>query len=147
MLQVYFSEPSTFASAFVKTTADKKAMVDKRDDPSATLGAGNTPVIARSHSCGVTTRQSWVSGLLDCIANIMDRTYYIYIMTNKGNRVLYTGVTGNLVKRVYQHRERQVQGFTSRYNVTKLVYFEIFNNLRFLIIKYQVETTRRIGLF
>ena len=58
----------------------------------------------------------------------MDRTYYIYIMTNKGNRVLYTGVTGNLVKRVYQHRERQVQGFTSRYNVTKLVYFEIFNN-------------------
>ena len=49
-------------------------------------------------------------------------------MTNKGNRVLYTGVTGDLVNRVYQHRERQVQGFTSRYNVTKLVYFEIFNN-------------------
>ncbi len=58
----------------------------------------------------------------------MDRTYYIYIMTNKGNRVLHTGVTGNLVNRVYQHREKQVQGFTSRYNVTKLVYFEIFNN-------------------
>ena len=49
-------------------------------------------------------------------------------MTNKGNRVLYTGVTGDLVNRVYQHRERQVQGFTSRYNVTKLVYFEIFND-------------------
>ena len=63
-----------------------------------------------------------------CTANTMERTYYIYIMTNKGNRVLYTGVTGDLVNRVYQHRERQVQGFTSRYNVTKLVYFEIFND-------------------
>ncbi|MDF1527190.1 MAG: GIY-YIG nuclease family protein [bacterium] len=58
----------------------------------------------------------------------MSRTYYIYIMTNKENRVLYTGVTGDLVNRVYQHRERQVQGFTSRYNVTKLVYFEMFND-------------------
>ena len=58
----------------------------------------------------------------------MDKTYYICIMTNKGNRVLYTGVTGDLVNRVYQHREKQVQRFTSRYNINKLVYFEIHYN-------------------
>ena len=58
----------------------------------------------------------------------MDRTYYIYIMSNKWNRVLYVGVTGDLVKRSHQHREKEVQGFTSQYNVTKLVYFETFND-------------------
>ena len=50
---------------------------------------------------------------------------YIYIMTNKHNSVLYTGVTSNLVKRVYEHRQR-LKGFTARYNVDKLVYFEEF---------------------
>jgi putative endonuclease len=58
----------------------------------------------------------------------MDRTYYIYIMSNKWNRVLYIGVTGDLVMRSHQHREKEVQGFTSQYNVTKLVYFETFND-------------------
>jgi len=45
-------------------------------------------------------------------------------MTNKYNKVLYTGVTNNLLRRVYEHREKLIEGFTSRYNVTKLVYFE-----------------------
>lgn len=58
----------------------------------------------------------------------MSKSYYIYIMTNKGNRVLYTGVTGDLVKRIYQHREKPFDGFTSKYNVTKLVYFETYND-------------------
>ena len=48
------------------------------------------------------------------------------IMTNKYNKVLYTGVTSNLFKRVNEHKEKLVGGFTSRYNVTKLIYYEEF---------------------
>ena len=58
----------------------------------------------------------------------MSKSYYIYIMTNKGNRVLYTGITNDLVRRAHQHRVKTVDGFTSRYNVTKLVYFETYND-------------------
>jgi len=49
---------------------------------------------------------------------------YIYLMTNKANTVIYTGVTSNLIKRVYEHKEKMVDGFTKKYNVNKLVYFE-----------------------
>ena len=48
--------------------------------------------------------------------------YCVYILTNERNTVLYTGVTGDLKARVYQHREKLLPGFTSRYNVSKLVY-------------------------
>jgi putative endonuclease len=50
--------------------------------------------------------------------------YYVYILTNFTNSVLYTGMTGDLLHRVNQHREKLVEGFTKRYNVWKLVYFE-----------------------
>jgi len=50
--------------------------------------------------------------------------YYVYIMTNKGNNVLYTGVTNNLIRRIYEHKHKIVKGFTSRYNITKLIYYE-----------------------
>jgi len=56
------------------------------------------------------------------------RNYYVYIATNKINTVLYTGVTNNLVKRIQQHRKKAVPGFTSRYNINKLIYYEVFNN-------------------
>lgn len=48
---------------------------------------------------------------------------------NKYNRVLYTGVTSNLLRRVTGHKEKTVEGFTSRYNVTKLVHYEEYNNM------------------
>lgn len=51
-------------------------------------------------------------------------TICVYIMTNKHNNVLYTGVTGNLKARTISHKEKLLKGFTSRYNVEKLVYFE-----------------------
>jgi len=54
------------------------------------------------------------------------REFYVYIMTNKCNSVLYTGMTNNLTKRVHQHKQKLVDGFTKKYNITKLVYFEIF---------------------
>ncbi len=50
--------------------------------------------------------------------------YFVYLMTNWNNRVLYVGVTNNLTRRVYEHRHKLVAGFTARYNVRKLVYFE-----------------------
>ncbi|MDQ7782515.1 MAG: GIY-YIG nuclease family protein, partial [Desulfomonilaceae bacterium] len=59
----------------------------------------------------------------------MPRQYCVYILTNRGNTVLYTGVTGDLKRRVYQHRHKLVPGFTSRYNVTKLVFYEITDDV------------------
>lgn len=50
-------------------------------------------------------------------------------MTNKSNKVLYTGVTSNLFKRVAEHKDKMVLGFTNRYNITKLVYYEEFNTM------------------
>ena len=54
----------------------------------------------------------------------MSKQYYIYIMTNKNNRVLYTGITNDLKRRAYEHKEKLVDGFTKKYNVSKLVYYE-----------------------
>ena len=58
----------------------------------------------------------------------MSKQYYVYIMTNKRNTVLYTGVTNDLWRRVYEHTEKLVDGFTRKYNVTRLVYYEIFQD-------------------
>ena len=52
-----------------------------------------------------------------------DKEYYVYIMTNF-SRTLYTGVTNDLERRVWQHKKKVLPGFTSKYNITKLVYFE-----------------------
>ncbi len=53
--------------------------------------------------------------------------YYIYILANKYNNVIYVGVTNDLVRRVFEHKEKLRNGFTEKYNVDKLVYFEIFD--------------------
>jgi putative endonuclease len=58
----------------------------------------------------------------------MGHQYYVYIITNKNNRVLYTGITNDLKRRVYEHKEKLVGGFTKRYNVSKLVYYEVFED-------------------
>ena len=65
----------------------------------------------------------------------MKRQYYVYIMTNKNNRVLYTGVTNDLKRRVYEHKEKLIGGFTRRYNITKLVYYEIFRDSETAILR------------
>ena len=59
----------------------------------------------------------------------MEKFYYVYIMTNKSNGVLYTGVTGEFEARVWDHKNRTLRGFTSRYNVNKLVWFEEFEDV------------------
>ena len=63
------------------------------------------------------------------IVIIMSEQYYIYITTNQYNTVLYTGVTNDLIKRVYEHKEKLIAGFTKKYNVNKLVYYEIFTDI------------------
>ena len=60
----------------------------------------------------------------------MERQYYVYILTNKRNTVLYTGVTNDLVRRTYEHKTKAVKGFTHKYNVHRLVYYECFNEVR-----------------
>jgi len=57
------------------------------------------------------------------------KTFYVYIMTNRPrSHVLYTGVTGNLLRRVFEHKNKILPGFTSRYNLTRLAYYECFTD-------------------
>ncbi len=57
------------------------------------------------------------------------KNYYVYIMSNKLNTVLYIGVTNDLVRRVWEHKNHFVDGFTKKYNVDKLVYFETITDI------------------
>lgn len=59
----------------------------------------------------------------------MTKQSFIYIMTNYTNTTLYVGVTNNLIRRVYEHKNGIVEGFTKRYHLTKLVYYEIFEDI------------------
>jgi len=60
---------------------------------------------------------------------VRERVYYVYILASRIGGTLYIGVTGDLVRRVYQHREKLVRGFTARYGVARLVYFEQFGEI------------------
>ena len=55
---------------------------------------------------------------------VKNHCYYVYILTNWNNKVMYVGVTNNLERRIYEHKNKLVKGFTEKYNVGKLVYFE-----------------------
>ncbi len=57
----------------------------------------------------------------------MEKQYYVYIATNKSG-TLYTGVTNNLRRRMHEHKNKLVRGFTSKYNINKLILYEIFSN-------------------
>lgn len=55
--------------------------------------------------------------------------YYVYILANKKHGTLYIGVTNNLIKRIYEHQQGLVEGFTKKYNIKHLVYYEIANDI------------------
>ena len=55
--------------------------------------------------------------------------YYVYILTNWNNKVMYVGMTNDLQKRIYQHKNKSIEGFTKKYNVNKLVFFESTENV------------------
>jgi putative endonuclease len=59
----------------------------------------------------------------------------VYILTNRPNGVLYVGVTSNLIARVWQHREKQIEGFSSRYNLITLVWFECHETMESAILR------------
>lgn len=56
------------------------------------------------------------------------KQYYVYIMTNTRNTVLYTGITNDLPRRVFEHKNKLLDGFTKRYDLEKLVYFEVYGD-------------------
>ena len=58
-----------------------------------------------------------------------ERIFYVYILTNWNHRVLYVGVTNNINRRIWEHKQKQVEGFTKKYNIEKLVYFEVFEDV------------------
>jgi putative endonuclease len=57
------------------------------------------------------------------------------MMTNSKNTVLYVGVTNDLIRRVYEHKEKLADGFTRKYNITKLVYYEVFEDIENAILR------------
>ena len=61
--------------------------------------------------------------------------YYVYILSNKTNKVLYIGVTNDLVRRIYEHKNKIVEGFTAKYAVNKLVYFETITDIQSAIAR------------
>ena len=66
---------------------------------------------------------------------VMDKNYYVYIKTNKNNTTLYTGVTNNLRRRVFEQKNKLVEGFARKYNLQKLVYYEIFTDIHDAIFR------------
>ncbi len=65
----------------------------------------------------------------------MNKQYFVYIMANNTNTVTYTGVTNDLLRRVYEHKNKLVEGFTKRYNVNKLVYYEVCEDVESVILR------------
>ncbi|TAK97029.1 GIY-YIG nuclease family protein [Patescibacteria group bacterium] len=64
----------------------------------------------------------------------MSKQYWVYILTNRTNSVLYTGITGNLSRRMEEHKSGKIRGFTSRYNVFRLVFAQAFDNVNYAIL-------------
>jgi len=65
----------------------------------------------------------------------MTNAYHVYILTNKKNGTLYVGVTNNLVRRVHEHREHRVEGFTKKYGLSKLVHYEQTSDIISAIVR------------
>jgi len=71
------------------------------------------------------------------------KQYYVYIMTNK-SRTLYVGMTNDLQRRVYQHKQKLVEGFTQKYNITMLAYYEVTNEVHAALAREkQIKAWRR----
>lgn len=63
------------------------------------------------------------------------KSFFVYILTNKKNGVLYIGMTNSLLRRIQQHKSKEIEGFSKRYNLTKLVYYEIIDDVRSAIVR------------
>ncbi|MBW1730538.1 MAG: GIY-YIG nuclease family protein [Deltaproteobacteria bacterium] len=65
----------------------------------------------------------------------MDKQFYVYILASKRNGTLYIGITSDLARRVWEHKNKMVEGFTKRYNVNRLVYYEVYSTVEDAIIR------------
>ena len=65
----------------------------------------------------------------------MNKNYYVYLLTNWDNKVMYIGITNNLERRIYEHKNKLIQGFTKKYNLNKLVYYEETNDVNAAIAR------------
>ena len=73
-----------------------------------------------------------------------EKQYYVYILSNNNHTVFYTGVTSNLLKRMYEHRNELVEGFTKTYHIHKLMYYEIHNDIKEAIAREKtIKTWKR----
>lgn len=63
------------------------------------------------------------------------KNYYVYIVTNKPRGTLYIGMTNNLIRRAYEHRKGLIEGFTKKYNLKRLVYYEVFDRVEDAILR------------
>ena len=61
---------------------------------------------------------------------MQNRNHYVYILTNSGNNVFYVGYTSDIERRIYEHKNHLIKGFTDNYNVTKCVFVEMFSNAK-----------------
>ena len=76
----------------------------------------------------------------------MHKCGYIYILFNKRNGTLYTGVTSNLVQRIYQHKNKVIDGFSKKYNLDKLGYYEAFDDIESAIVREkQIKAGSRLN--
>ena len=64
-----------------------------------------------------------------------EHRYFVYLLTNRNDKVMYVGMTNNLERRVYEHKNKMVEGFTKKYNLSKLVYFEETRDVRAAIAR------------
>lgn len=75
----------------------------------------------------------------------MENQYYVYIMTNKSSTVLYTGVTNNLERRLYEHKNKLTDGFTRKCNINKLVFFKMTTDIKSAVAREkQIKSWPRI---
>jgi putative endonuclease len=68
-------------------------------------------------------------------SSAMEKEFYVYILASKRNGTLYTGVTSNIIKRIWQHKNELVEGFSEKYNVKNLVYYEVHSNMESAITR------------
>jgi putative endonuclease len=65
----------------------------------------------------------------------MNKIFYVYILSSKRNGTLYIGVTSNLARRVYEHKNKLIEGFTKKYNIDQLVYFEVTDDVSVALVR------------
>ncbi|KKS83714.1 MAG: GIY-YIG catalytic domain protein [Candidatus Gottesmanbacteria bacterium GW2011_GWA1_43_11] len=74
----------------------------------------------------------------------MNKQYYVYILASKKYGTLYIGVTNDLIRRIYEHKHHLVKGFTQKYDVTLLVYYEVFYSIEEALVREkQMKTWKR----